>query len=117
MDVASLCSVPVGSLAWNAPSTMTTVIVKATFTLAQDGRATLAEVQEPLELDQRTNLSDSETYSTFWNQSLPALGSLVGNNVFTIIGADVTPAPYNQPPFAPAGDTDNDACTVVATSP
>ncbi len=64
-----------------------------------------------------TNLSDSETYSTFWNQSLPALGSLVGNNVFTIVGVDVTPAPYNQPPFAPAGDTDNDACTVVATSP
>ncbi len=64
-----------------------------------------------------TNLSDSETYSTFWNQSLPALGSLVGNNVFTIIGVDVTPAPYNQPPFAPAGDSDSDACTVVATSP
>ncbi len=63
-----------------------------------------------------TNLNDGETYSTVWNQSLPALGSLVGDNVFTLIGVDVTPAPYNQPPFAPSGDTDSDACTVVATA-
>jgi hypothetical protein len=64
-----------------------------------------------------TNLSSGEVFSTFWNQALPALGSLVGSNVFTIIGEDVTPAPYNQPPFAPSGDTDTDACTVIATSP
>jgi len=64
-----------------------------------------------------TNLSSGEVFSTFWNQSLPALGSLVGSNVFTLFGEDVTPAPYNQPPFAPSGDTDSDACTVTATSP
>jgi hypothetical protein len=61
-----------------------------------------------------TNLSPGETFSNMWNQNLPALGSLVGSNVFTLIGVDVTPAPYNQPPFAPSGDSDSDACTVIA---
>ena len=64
-----------------------------------------------------TNLSSSETYSDMWAQNLPAYGTLVGNNVFTLTGADVTPVPYNQPPFAPSGDTDMDACTVTATAP
>ncbi len=64
-----------------------------------------------------TNLSNGETYSSIWSQYLPALGSLVGSNVFTLIGEDVTPAPYNQPPYAPAGDTDNDGCTITASTP
>jgi len=64
-----------------------------------------------------TNLSAGEVFSTFWNQNLPGLATLVGTNVFTLIGADVTPAPYNQPPFAPSGDTDTDSCTVTATAP
>ena len=64
-----------------------------------------------------TNLSPSETYSDMWAQNLPAYGTLVGNNVFTLTGEDVTPAPYNQPPFAPSGDTDADACTVIASAP
>jgi len=64
-----------------------------------------------------TNLSASESFNTFWNQSLPGLGSLVGDNIFTITGVDVTPAPYNQPPFSPSGDTDTDAVTITATAP
>jgi gingipain R len=64
-----------------------------------------------------TNLSSAETFSSMWNQGLPGLAALVGSNVFTLRGADVTPAPYNQPPFAPAGDTDSDACTVIAAAP
>ena len=64
-----------------------------------------------------TNLSPDETYSDMWAQNLPAYGTLVGNNVFTLTGEDVTPVPYNQPPFAPSGDTDADACTVVASAP
>ena len=64
-----------------------------------------------------TNLDPGETYSTIWNQNLPALGTLVGNNVFTLIGEDVTPPPYNQPPYAASGDTAIDDCTVIATAP
>jgi hypothetical protein len=64
-----------------------------------------------------TNLSSWEAYTTYWSQNLPALGSLVGDNVFTLVAEDVTPAPYNQPPFAPAGDTDSQGCTVTASAP
>jgi len=64
-----------------------------------------------------TNLTSGEVFSDGWNQNLPGVGSLVGNNVFTLTGEDVTPAPFNQPPFSPSGDTDSDACTVVASAP
>lgn len=64
-----------------------------------------------------TNLSPGEVFSTVWNQSFPALGSLVGGNVFTLTAEDVTPAPYNQPPFAPSGDTAAAGCTIIAAAP
>ena len=60
-----------------------------------------------------TNLGPEETYTTSWIQVLPDLGSLTGENLFTLTAADVTPAPYNQPPYAPSGDTAVDACTVT----
>jgi len=61
-------------------------------------------------------LSPGEIYNVTWNQSLPAVGQLLGNNVFTLEGLDVTPPPYNQPPYLPDGDTDVDSCTVAATA-
>ena len=64
-----------------------------------------------------TNLGPGELFATQWNQSLPGLGSLVGDNVFTVLGEDVTPAPYNQPPYSPSGDTAADNCTITATAP
>lgn len=64
-----------------------------------------------------TNLSASETYLTNWPQYFPALGTVVGDNVFTLYGYDVTPAPYNQPPYAPDGDSDSSACTITAYAP
>ncbi len=64
-----------------------------------------------------TNLSPAEVFTKVWNQSLPGLGTLVGSNVFTLIGQDVTPAPFNQPPYAPSGDSDSDSFTVVGLTP
>ena len=64
-----------------------------------------------------TNVAAGGTYSTNWNQNLPALGSLVGDNVFTLRAADVTPSPYNQPPYTAAGDTDTAQCTVTGNAP
>ncbi len=64
-----------------------------------------------------TNLSSGEVFSTVWNQNFPGLGSLVGLNVFTLVAEDVTPAPYNQPPFAASGDTDTGACSITAAAP
>ncbi len=64
-----------------------------------------------------TNLAAGEQFSSAWNQNFPALGSLVGINTFTLTAVDVTPAPYNQPPYAPSGDSAVDGCTVAAAAP
>jgi hypothetical protein len=41
----------------------------------------------------------------------------VGTNTFILSAQDVTPPPYNLPPYAPAGDTDQVTCTVTAAAP
>jgi len=64
-----------------------------------------------------TNIAGGETYTSCWNTSLPTLGSLVGENTFRLTAEDVTPAPYNQPPYPPSGSTDDHACLVVANAP
>jgi hypothetical protein len=64
-----------------------------------------------------TNLHPRECYAESWNQFIPALGSLVGDTVFTLHAQDVTPPPYNLPPYAPSGMTDTDACTVTGVAP
>jgi hypothetical protein len=64
-----------------------------------------------------TNVAAGGNFSTSWNQNLPALGTLVGSNVFNLVAEDVTPAPYNQPPYPPAGDTDSQDCTVIGIAP
>jgi hypothetical protein len=63
------------------------------------------------------NLGPGETYSTTWQQYLPEYAVLVGANNFILTVEDVTPAPYNQPPYMPAGDTAGNSCTVVGIAP
>lgn len=64
-----------------------------------------------------TNLTPGETYTAFWMQTIPALGGVIGDNVFTLFAEDVTSAPYNQPPYVPSGSTATDTCTVTAIAP
>jgi len=64
-----------------------------------------------------TNLSPSEVFSSTWNQTFPALAALVGVNELTLFAGDVTPPPYNQPPYAAAGDTDSAVCSVTGVAP
>jgi len=64
-----------------------------------------------------TNLAPSEVFTLNWNQALPALGALIGGNLFTLTGADVTPPPYNQPPFTPSGDSDSASFTLTCSAP
>ncbi len=64
-----------------------------------------------------TNIDAGGSFTTSWNQALPALGSLVGPNVFQLLAADVTPSPYNLPPYPPAGDTDTATCSVTGIAP
>lgn len=52
-----------------------------------------------------------------WAQNLPALASLAGLNRFTLRVEDVTPAPYNQPPYPPSGDSATSICTVEGIMP
>jgi len=52
-----------------------------------------------------TNIQPGDTSSWTWNQNLPAISMLAGTNTFTLVTEDVTPAPYNQPPYPPSGDT------------
>ncbi len=58
-----------------------------------------------------------ESAVTQWNQTIPALGYVIGNNLFSFMSRDVTPAPYNQPPHAPSGSTNFDQCTVIGIAP
>lgn len=64
-----------------------------------------------------TNVAAGSNFVTAWNQNLPALGTVVGDNLFHLVAEDVTPAPYNQPPYPPAGDMDTDSCTVTGVAP
>ncbi|MCP4245958.1 MAG: hypothetical protein GY778_02815, partial [bacterium] len=64
-----------------------------------------------------TNVAGGSSYHTVWNQSIPMLGSLVGDNIFQLAVEDVTPAPYNLPPYPPAGDSDLESCTVTGIAP
>lgn len=63
------------------------------------------------------NVAASAALSMSWNQNIPALGSLVGDNHFTMLAVDVTPAPWNQPPHWPSGDSDSQAATVTGVAP
>jgi len=64
-----------------------------------------------------TNLTGGDDYTAVWNQNFPASSMVLGANVFTLTGVDVTPAPYNQPPYIPSGDTHSSSTTVTATAP
>jgi len=64
-----------------------------------------------------TNIAAGGNYAASWNQGFPALGSVIGTNDFVLLAEDVTPSPYNQPPYPPAGDTATDSCQVQAFAP
>ena len=64
-----------------------------------------------------TNVERGDTFSVAWPQNFPALGTLVGVNEFLLTAVDVTPVPFNQPPYPPAGDVHAVSCTVTGFAP
>ena len=64
-----------------------------------------------------TNVAAGDSYVSAWMQNIPALGTLVGDNVFSLLVEDVTPSPYNQPPYPMSGDTATDTCVVTGIAP
>jgi len=63
------------------------------------------------------NVAAGGSHLTSWAQIIPALGSFIGDSTFTLVVEDVTPPPYNLPPYPPAGDTAGSACTVTGVAP
>ncbi len=47
----------------------------------------------------------------------PSLYTVIGDNILQLFADDVTPPPYNQPPYWPSGDTAMDACTITGMQP
>ncbi len=64
-----------------------------------------------------TNVGGGSNYATSWSNTIPALGAVIGNNTFNLFAEDVTPTPYNQPPYPPAGHEASDGCVITAVSP
>jgi hypothetical protein len=64
-----------------------------------------------------TNVAAGGTFGTSWTAAIPAIGPVIGANSITLVAQDVTPAPFNQPPYPPSGDSDSDSCTVTAAAP
>jgi len=58
-----------------------------------------------------------ESFAAAWRQGIPAVTGVIGSNTFTFTVADVTPPPYNQPPYSPSGSTELASCTVTAVAP
>jgi len=64
-----------------------------------------------------TNIEGGGHFQAVWDQSIPSLGSLDGVNLFTLSAIDVTPAPWNQPPYPPSGDAATATCTLTVKIP
>jgi len=64
-----------------------------------------------------TNIGPAGNFNTSWVQSIPALASMVGMTRFELEAQDVTTAPYNHPPYPPAGSSASDSCTVTGLAP
>jgi len=58
-------------------------------------------------------LGPGESHTISWNQLIPEILPAYGDNRFTLMAEDVTPAPWNQPPYPPSGSTDWARCTVT----
>ncbi len=64
-----------------------------------------------------TNIAPGVTFFKQFPVNFPALATVIGDNTFVLSAEDVTPSPYNQPPYPPSGDTSAKTNVVVANAP
>lgn len=64
-----------------------------------------------------SNVAAGGQFLAGWDQDIPALSSLAGINTFTLTTVDVTPAPWNQPPYPASGDEATANCTLSVALP
>jgi len=63
------------------------------------------------------DLYPGQSINPSFSQYLPNNPIVTGNNLFIFTAVDVTPFPYNQPPFPPSGDTATSRCIVEGVAP
>jgi len=63
------------------------------------------------------NVGPGDSATAILSPTVPESPTWIGINTATLVAEDVTPAPYNQPPFPPSGDMDTDVCEVVGVAP
>lgn len=64
-----------------------------------------------------TNVAPAGAFYTQFPVNIPALPSVIGQNSFAMSAMDVTPAPYNQPPYPASGDVCARVSMVTAQVP
>jgi hypothetical protein len=64
-----------------------------------------------------TNVAPQQRYTVQWSQEFPAASTVLGNNIFTLRAEDITPAPFNQPPYPASGHTLSRAVVVTTVAP
>ncbi len=64
-----------------------------------------------------SNIAAGNFFEATFNDTIAGQGKFIGDNLFTLIAEDVTPVPYNQSPYPPAGDTATASCTVTGMAP
>ncbi len=58
-------------------------------------------------------LGPYENYTFSWSQMIPFSKRSLGTNIFHISAQDVTPPPFNQPPYPRSGDKDQDTAFCI----
>jgi hypothetical protein len=64
-----------------------------------------------------TTVAPSSSFTTQFPVDIPALPSVIGENTFSLLALDVTPPPYNQPPYPPSGGACTQINVVTAQAP
>jgi len=64
-----------------------------------------------------TTISPEVDFWDLWMLVLPDLWSFAGENQLLLSLEDVTPPPYNQPPYQPSGGTAFDTFIVTGIAP
>lgn len=63
------------------------------------------------------NLSGNSSQYISWSVNVPALRSVLGQLRLDLTVIDVTPPPWNQPPYAPSGDLVEESCASEVAMP
>ncbi len=118
VDAALTCEPSSGTLPFDSQFevSLTNTYTGLTRRLFYDITVTLANGQHfPHWRQGWQNVGAGQTFNKNWWQTIPGYVSLIGTNQFDLFVLDVTPPPYNLPPYPPAGDTDVDQCTINAS--